>query len=91
MVADIDDLHGDGASFEGRGHDGVGEVEGVEHGEDVDGGEVEELDGVDEEDADAGWGFWSHFRKLPVTVTVMVLVGRKGGELVSRYLMVLFI
>ena len=60
VVADVDDVHGDSAGFEGRGHVGVREVGGVEHSEDVDGGEVEELDGVDEEDADAGWRFRSH-------------------------------
>ncbi len=60
-LVDVEDVDGDGAGFERGGEGGGGEVGFGEHGEDVDGGEVDELDGgVDEEDADAGCGGGGH-------------------------------
>lgn len=60
-LVDVDDLDRDGAGFERRGEEGDGGEEGVgDHAEDVNGGKVEQLDGVDEEDTDAGCGFRSH-------------------------------
>lgn len=57
---DVEDFHGDGPGFEGARQLQVGDVGLGEHAEEVDGGKVEELDGVDEEDTDAGGGFGRH-------------------------------
>lgn len=46
-----------------------------DHAEDVNGGKVEELDGVDEEDTDAGCGFRSH------SLGMTMVVGRFGMKL----------
>ena len=51
---DVEDPHGDGAGFERGGEERGGEVGFGEHAEEVDGGEVEKLGRVDEEDSDAG-------------------------------------
>ena len=60
ILVDVEDFHGDGTGFERGWERKGGEVRLGEHAEEVDGGEVEELDRVDEEDPDAGCGFRSH-------------------------------
>ena len=60
ILVDVEDFHGDGTGFERGREERGGEVGWGEHAEEVDGGEVEELDRVDEEDSDAGCGFRRH-------------------------------
>lgn len=52
-------LAGSAGGDDGKGHVALGEVRGGLHVEEVDGGEVEELDCVGDEDADAE-GFGGH-------------------------------
>ncbi len=60
-LADVEDFHGNGAGFERCGeHDEVGEEFFGERAEDVDRGQVEELDFINEENTDAGCGFGRH-------------------------------
>lgn len=60
-LVDVEDFHRNGAGFERRG-EGLegGDVGFGEHAEDVDRGKVEDLDQVDEQNADADCGFGSH-------------------------------
>ena len=60
ILVDVEDVHGNGAGFDRGGEGGDGEVGLGEHAEEVDGGDVEQLDRVDEEDSDAGCGLGGH-------------------------------
>ena len=61
LLVDVDDLHGYGTCFDEIWQEGKGGDIGLrQHVEEINGGEIEELRGVDEEDTDASCSLGSH-------------------------------
>ena len=60
-LVDVDDLHRYGICLDGVWHEGKdGDVGFRKYVEEINGGEIEELNGVNEEDTDASYSLGSH-------------------------------